>query len=119
MPKAQSLSLEAGECVTLAPDSPRFKQFYQQVRPRSADEVRELLALSPEATKALHDSGICESASHPAATAAPEDLDADDAETRANARGITYQAFNAYVYGTNPAALAHMKPAFDRYLELN
>src|SRR5215207_6602517 len=98
MSEPQSLSLEAGECATLTPGSSRFKGVYQQMLPRSADHVRELLSFTG---------------------AAAEDLDAKDAETRANARNLTYQAFNAYVHGDNAASLAHMKPAFDRYLEIH
>ena len=57
MTEAQSLKLEADECATLSPESGRFRSVYQQVQPRSAKEVRELLGLSPEATSAVHAAG--------------------------------------------------------------
>jgi hypothetical protein len=120
MSEGQSISLEPGECVTLAPESSRLKGVYKQVRPRSADEVRELLSLTGAAAEAAQKSRICCGPDRPpAATPAAEDLDDKDDEKRANARGLTYQAFRAYVHGDNPAALAHLKPAFDRYLELS
>ena len=55
----------------------------------------------------------------PASTAVAEDLDHQDPEIRAAARSATYQAFNAYVHSPNPAAMAHMVPAFDRYLDIS
>lgn len=68
----------------------------------------------------LHESGMCcIPVTLPASTAAAEDLDHKDPEIRALARSTTYQAFNAYVYGANPAAVAHMVPAFNRYLDIN
>src|SRR6266542_6113442 len=100
---AQSITLEEGECLTLSPDSARYRKVYQQAHPRSADEVRELLGLSPEATKGAQEAGVCcQPGSAPAATAAAEDLDAEDEDVRANARALTYRAFNAFVYGTSP-----------------
>jgi hypothetical protein len=121
MSEGQSISLEPGECVTLAPESPRLKGVYRQVHPRSADEVRELLSLSGAAAEAIQKARVMCCGPHmaPAATAAAEDLDDKDDERRAIARGLTYQAFRAYVHGDNPAAFTHLKPAFDRYLELN
>src|SRR6266478_5470486 len=120
MSEVQSLTLEPGECVTLSPDSSRFKQIYQQVYPRSADEVRDSLSLSTDAFEAVRKAGICDCfAKPPASTVAAEDLDSSDPATRAAALSLTHRALNAYVYGTNPAALAYLGPAFDRYLRLN
>jgi hypothetical protein len=120
MGEAISLSLEADERVTLAPDSPRFKGVYQQVQPRSADQVRELLGFSDTVAEGLAKSRARFGPERlPAATAAAENLDAKDMATRAQARGVTHEAFRAFVRGSNVDALAHMKPAFDRYLEIN
>jgi len=120
MSEAQSLTLEPGECVTLSPDSSRFKKAYQQLYPRNADEVRAALALSDDALESVRKAGICSCASKlPAATVAAEDLEASDSVTRAAALSLTYQSFNNYVYGTNPAAFTNLVPAFNRYLALN
>lgn len=115
-----SLTVDIGECMTLSPESGRFKDVYTRINPRSAEEVRKLLGLTPEAAQALHESGMCcMPLTVPASTAAAEDLDDKDPEVRALARSTTYQAFNAYVHGANPAAVAHMVPAFNRYLDIN
>lgn len=121
MPAPQlSISVEADECITLTPDSPRFKGVYQKMTPRSADEVREVLGFSSTATEAVRKSRLCCGPERPpAATPDADDLDAQDDETRANARSLTYQAFKSYVYGADPASLAHLKPAFDRFLEVS
>ena len=118
--EAQPLSLDSGECTTLSPDGGRFQKAFRRVNPRSAAEVRGLLGLTPEAAKALHESGqCCMPNAMPASTPAAEDLDHQDPEIRAAARSATYQAFNAYVRSPNPAAMAHMVPAFDRYLDIS
>lgn len=120
MTEAQSLKLDADECATLSPESGRFRSVYQQVQPRSAKEVRELLGLSPEATSAVHAAGICcHGGEVPAASAAPEELDSKDPMIRAAARQSTYAAFNAYVRGPNPEVYAYLVPTFNRYLDIN
>lgn len=118
--ESPSIHVDTDECLTLTPESGRFKEVYTRVNPRSAEEVRKLLGLTPEASKALHESGMCCMPSTvPARTAAAEDLDDADPQVRAAARSTTYQAFNAYVHGANPQAVAHMIPAFNRYLDIN
>jgi hypothetical protein len=117
MSEPPSISLEPGECVTLSPESSRFKGVYQQITPRSADEVRELLGLTGAAAEAVAKSRTCcLPGSGLVATPAAEDLEAKDAETRVNARRRTYDAFYAYVYGSDTSSLVQLKPAFDRYL---
>jgi hypothetical protein len=120
MGEALSITLEADERATLAPDSARFKGVYQQLQPRSADQVRELLGFSDTAAEALTRSQARFSPLRlPSAIAAPENLESKDLATRAQARSVTHEAFRAFVHGGNVDALIHMKPAFDRYLELN
>ena len=120
MSEDQSLTLEPGECMTLSPDSSRFKKVYQQLSPRSADDVRAALGLSDHALESAHKAGICGCGTQlPAATVAAEDLDSSDETTRAAALSLTHRAFGNYVYGTNPAAFTNFKPAFDRYLAVN
>ena len=117
---AQDLTLEEGESFTLSPDSHRMKGVYTRENPRSAVEVRKILGLSAESAKAVHEAGGCCSGPHPpAASAAADDLESEDPETRAMARRVTYQAFNAFVYGSSPSRVAHLEPAFDRYLAVN
>jgi hypothetical protein len=117
MSEPPSISLEAGECVTLSPESSRFKEVYKQITPRSAEEVRELLGLTGAAADAVAKSRMCcLPGASLAATPSADDLDAKDAETRFDARRRTYDAFNAYVHGGDTASLVQMKPAFDRFL---
>jgi hypothetical protein len=120
MSEPPSISLEAGECVTLSPESSRFAGVYQQITPRSADEVRELLGLSGAAVEAVGRSRICCWPERGlAATPAAEDLEAEDAETRVNARRRTYEAFQAYVYGSDTSSLVQLKPVLDHYLAVS
>jgi hypothetical protein len=114
-----SLSLEVGETVTLSPDSPRFRLAYERVRPRSADEVREIMGLSQRSLEVVQKRGACCGGSTAfATTVAAEQLDAKEPVVRAAARAVTYAAFKAYVHGINPTSLEQFKPAFERYLEL-
>lgn len=115
-----NLKVEEGECATLSPTSERFNAAYERVRPRSAAEVRSLLGVSEASTKALQHAGACcVTGRRPAVIPAAEDLDAEDAAVRANARQATYEAFNAYVHGGAAAASDHLAPLFDRYLDLS
>ena len=88
MAEKQSLQVGEGECLVLSPESPRFKDSYHQVRPRTADEVKTILGLSSAAAKVMQEQGVCCSpAATPAATVPAEDLDAqDDAGPGAGAR---------------------------------
>ena len=121
MAAAQDLTLEEGESYTLSPDSRRLKGVFKQVNPRAAAEVRSVLGLTEDAQKAVqaNGGGCCKGPQAPAATASAEDLSADDPQVRADARRLTYQAFNAYVYGGSPSRVAHLEPVFDQYLAIN
>ncbi len=120
MNEAQSLHVEEKECITLSPESERFRGAYQQVQPRSAAEVREILGVSAEGIKAIRESGVCCAGPKPPVVSVdPADLESEDPEIRAVARQATYAAFNAYVHGNAPASLEYLAPAFDRYLHLN
>ena len=120
MASVTDLRVEEGECATLAPGSQRFKDVYRQERPRNAADVRKILGLSDDSLKPLHEAGACCVPSRrPAAIASMEDLDAADPAVRSNARQLTYQAFDAYVYGGASRSSDHLVPMFDKYLELS
>jgi hypothetical protein len=112
-----SVRLESGECLTLSPNSERYRAAYQQVQPRRAEDVRATLGLSADATKALQASGMC-CQPGPAMSPLPEDLTHDDADTRGAARRATYTGLQAYVRSAAPNAYANLVPAFNRYLDL-
>lgn len=120
MAGAQSIRVEPGECVALSPESPRFKESYRQVRPHTADEVREIIGLSAETVNVLHEQGACcQPSVTSSATVPAEELDSPDGGIRERARDITHKAFNNYVYGANPVSLSQMKPAFERFLDIS
>ena len=112
-----SVRLESGECLTLSPNSERYRAAYHQVQPRRAEEVRAVLGLSEAATKALQAGGMC-CQPGPAMSPLPEDLNHDDADTRSGARRAAYAGLQAYVRSPTPNAYANLAPAFNRYLEL-
>jgi hypothetical protein len=113
----QSLRLESGECLTLSPNSERYRAAYHQVQPRSAEDVRAALGLSETATKALQAGGMC---CQPAPSMAPlpEDLSHEDADTRSGARRAAYAGLQAYVRSPTPNAFVSQVPAMNRYLDL-
>ncbi len=118
MEETNNLTVGEGECLVLGPESPRFKQYFTQVRPRTADEVKSVMGLSPESEKAIRDQGACCGETQRLAATVPADaLDSKDEDVRAAARATTYQALGTYVSGTNSAALAHMKPTFEKFLD--
>jgi len=117
MVDTQSIQVEPGEHIVLSPESQRFKRNYRQVRPRTADEVREIIGLSAESAKALHEQGACcQPSANFAATVSAEELDSADDAVRARAWDITSKALKNFVYSVNPASLSQMKPAFEGYL---
>jgi len=120
MAEYPDLKVEEGDCTTLSPNSERFKGAFEQIRPRTAAQVREILGFSSEAAAAVEQAGMCCHAGRgQSSTASAEDLEAKDDELRAVARATTYGALRAYVQAANPAAYAHMEPAFEKYLDIN
>jgi hypothetical protein len=118
MPDTKVLRVERGERIVLSPESPRFRENYLQIRPRTASEVREVLGLSAEVAQALHDRGVrSRRSAHSSATVAVEDLDSRDEVARTRARCNTGNALQDYVYAINPQFLSQMEPVFVKYLE--
>jgi hypothetical protein len=114
-----SLRVESGECIILSPKSPLYKKNYRQVRPRTAKEVREVIGLSEEMTKAIRAQGVCcHRHTNLPTTISTADLDSEDKAVRTNAMNLTHKALRAYVTSVNPAFLAHMEPAIGRYLDI-
>jgi hypothetical protein len=111
----QSLTLEENESITLSPDSARFKDVYQQVHPRSASDVRDMLGLQGRALEAVQKAGR-RVFSLPSKTIDETDLESADLKTRAVALASTHEAFHAFVHGSNFEAFAQLAPTFDRYL---
>lgn len=116
----QSLILEPNESVTLSPNSARFSQSYQQIIPRAASEVRDILGLSGNALDAIRKSASPAQLMFqlPARTITVEDLESPDLRIRASSRKLTNAAFNSFVFGSNADAFAHLQPTFDHYLRV-
>ena len=113
-----SIRLETGECLTLSPQSDRYRSSYQQIQPRRAEDVRAALGLSETATKALEACGTpCAPAL--AMSPLPDDLTHEDTDTRNAARRAAYLGLQAYVRSSTPNGFANLTPAFNRYLELS
>jgi hypothetical protein len=88
-------------------------------QPRRAEEVRATLGLSEEAGKALQAQGrCCQGQAAPAVSPLPEDLTAEDPETRNAARRAAYAGLQAYVQSPTPSAFAYLLPVFERYLDI-
>lgn len=118
MPDTRVLRVERGERIVLSPDSPRFRENYHQIRPRTAAEVREVVGLSTEAGKALLEYGERRQRhASSSATVAVEDLESKDDVVRARALHNTGNALKDYVYAKDTGYLSGMEPAFVKYLE--
>jgi len=117
MAGAQSISVEPGEHVVLSPESKRFKENYRQVRPRTADEVREIIGLSAETAKALREQGqCCQSSEYSSEIIRAEELNSPDGAVRERAWNIAQTALMRYIYSTNPKSLSQMEPLIAQYL---
>jgi hypothetical protein len=118
MPDSKALRVERGERILLSPESPRFRENYREVRPRTASELREVLGLSAEAAQALRDQGARHRrVSRSSAPVAVEELESQDEVVRARAHQNTGAALEDYVYAMAPESLAGMELVFEKYLE--
>ncbi|MCG2586816.1 hypothetical protein [Massilia sp. TS11] len=116
--QAQNLSVEADECVTLTPDSARFKAVVQQYRPQSIAEVRKLLGPSAMPDTAPVRSSCCLPSELTANLPDPEALNAKDEATRYRARMQAAMAARAYVQAPDARELKYFEPVLDRYIAL-
>lgn len=115
---APRLALERDECVTASPESDRFASAYSRIRPRSADEIRELLG-TPLRAGSPGGTGRCHPSLGAGSLPLPEDLEHDDPAERAKARRLAYAAAEAYVQGASVDALAPWRPLIERWLEVS
>jgi hypothetical protein len=117
MSETQVLRVERGEQIVLSPESPRFQDHYQEIRPRSAAELREIIGLPVEVAQALHERGAYyQRTARSSKPVAAEDLDSRDDNVRVRAWTNTGNALRDYVYATDPQFLEQMEPAFAKYL---
>jgi hypothetical protein len=113
-----SISLAPGERLVLSPRTRGFREAYSQVRPRTADELRELVGLSAEETAAFQAKGGWRDPPFDE-TVHPEELRSPDDTTRQRAWTLTAQALRQYIHSVQPAALDHMALAIAEFLQLN
>jgi hypothetical protein len=119
MPTTDVLRVERGEKVILSPNSRRFTEDFERIRPHSAAEVRKIVGPSVEVAQALHELGARPQPSAGSSkSAAPEDLDSTDSVIRARAWTNIGNSLRDYVYATDTQFLAPMQPAFQAYLDL-
>jgi hypothetical protein len=121
-----SLQVEAGESAVLSPDSARFKSLYQQIRPQTIDQVKQVIGLSEVTTRTLQNIPLRAVSPAPAvsevvlrsiAVIPPvSDLNSTDAEVRFSARGAAYQAASAYLESADPRQFAHLTPLINQFL---
>lgn len=114
--KPEDIVVEAGDTVTLSPESRRFKHLFQEIRPRSIDEVRQILG--PKTVDRKPGSTRCCTPELQARLIPPEDLEAEDSRARREARDLAYIAGREYARSPSNEHVAHWKPVLDRYLLL-
>jgi len=117
--QAQNLVIEADECVTLTPESQRFKDIVQQYRPQTIAEVRKLIGPS----QAVDASGkptqaCCMPAQQIASLPDPDALASEDPQVRFNARLQAAAAARAYVQAPDAQNVKYLEPLLDRYIQI-
>jgi hypothetical protein len=115
--QAQNLVIEADECVTLTPDSSRFKGIVQQYRPQTIAEVRKLLGPAPNDDGGSSGTSCCQ----PVLTASlpdPATLESNDSLERSNSRLQAAAAARAYVQALDVRQYKYLEPLLDRYIQL-
>src|SRR5713101_2455087 len=115
-PDKPDLRLEEGECVTLSPDSPRFRAVYQQIRPQSIDEVRKIMGLSEEAAQAVAEQTCCRPSTATAALVPAADVTSEDDQVRFRARQVAYDVSREYLSSANPSYLAPWQASLDAFI---
>jgi hypothetical protein len=115
------LRVGSNERVVLSPGSEQFREYYQQVRPRTAREVRDILGLSDETAKAPREQRTFRKRpAEPLAAVSVEALYSEDQRVRARALHDTSNALEHYVFDMKREVLdPDMEVAIERYLEIS
>ncbi|KAA3609587.1 MAG: hypothetical protein DWQ01_09665 [Planctomycetota bacterium] len=121
--RSDDLRVEAGDTLTLSPDSELFRHHYLRLQPKNIDEVRQYIGLSDavleQASTRLKSS--CNPKSNPCRLSArlisPEQLEDEDPELRNEALQLTQIAAREYVMGDSNRVLS-WKPILDRYVSI-
>jgi hypothetical protein len=115
----QSLVVEAGEYLTLSPDSGRFKAVVKQHRPQTIDEVRKILGPSLQKNDSTMNYNCCVPAGLKSTVVLPEDLTSKDKETKNKANRLTFAAARYYVQAVNNSGLFHWIPTLNIFIQKN
>jgi hypothetical protein len=116
--QAQNLVIEADECVTLTPDSSRYKDVIQQYRPQTIAEVRRLLGPSPVDNTGTPAPACCLPPSFTASLPDPDALASTDSQARFTARLQAAAAARAYVQAADVRQYKYLEPLLDRFIQL-
>lgn len=116
--QAQNLVIDADECVTLTPDSTRFKDVIQQYRPQTIAEVRKLLGPSQTSADGTPAPVCCLAAAFSASLPDPDALAANDEGARLSSRLQAAEAARAYVQAADVRQYKYLEPLLDRYIQL-
>jgi hypothetical protein len=117
--QAQNLIIEADDCVTLTPDSPRYKDAIQQYRPQTIAEVRKLIGPSPASAGGTSSPSCCLPLELTASLPDPDMLTAKDEQVRFRARMLAATAASAYVRAADTRDFKQFEPALDRFIQLS
>jgi len=118
MAQAQNLTIEADDCVTLTPESPRYKGAVQQYRPQTIAEVRKILGPSAPSGTGTPTFACCLPLELSAALPDPRALNSKDDAVRFRAREQAMAVASLYVRAADIGQLRHFEPLLDRYIQL-
>ena len=117
--QARNLILEADECLTLTPESSRYKDVIQQYRPQTIAEVRQLLGPSSPADKPTTTSTCCLPPELGGSLPAPDALTSTNDQERYSARLQTAAIAGAYVRAVDVTPFKQFEPLLDRFIQVN
>lgn len=117
--QAPNLILEADECLTLTPDSPRYKDAIEQYRPQTIAEVRKLLGPSSSVDKPTTTTMCCLPPELTGSLPAADALSSSNDQERFSARLQTAAIAGAYVRAADVTPFKQFEPLLDRFIQVN
>ena len=115
---SQDVVVKAGETVILSPDSSSFKASVKQYKPKTIEEVRNLLGitLKPTVKTPVVQSAVLLHPDLKSVVFAAADLKSKVLETKRSATKFAYAAAKQYVQSADVSNMAHLTPVMDQYI---
>lgn len=113
----QNLVVEQGETFLLSFENKRFHGAYRELRPGTADEVREVMGIGPAVVEQIKESVHCGCGKTPRLVGVA-DLESKDGDARGRALALARASLRAYVMG-GASPSQSFKAVLDRYVQIS